>query len=159
MSVVHVVGVDPGLVHSGVVGLRFNTIDRTLDLDTVLVQGLGVDQIADWSKVTSQVFIEAYRPRQRLNNDVRMMQAEQALRAALPSAKFIPNMGIKKIVTQELMEMLGVWKFSTTSHHQDLRSAARIALLGMMKSTVMNQVLATVVRDNIDQQTWTIRNP
>ena len=62
-----------------------------------------------------------------------MIRAEQDLRRVMPDARFLPNMGIKRVITQDLMELLEVWSFTTATHHQDLRAAARIALLGMVK--------------------------
>ena len=43
------------------------------------------------------------------------------------------------------------------THHQDLRSAARIALLGMLRDEQMNRLLADVVRDHLAGETWTIQ--
>jgi len=100
--------------------------------------------------------VEQYRTRQHLSSDMRMIRAEQDLRRALPDARFLPNMGIKRVITQSLMELLEVWSFPTTTHHQDLRAAARIAMLGMVKDDSTNEILADVVRAYLDGQPWTI---
>jgi hypothetical protein len=68
------------------------------------------------------------------------------------------NTGVKKVVRQPLMELLGVWKFSTTTHHQDLRSAARIALLGMLKHQELNRLLTEVVKDNLEGRGWRVHH-
>jgi hypothetical protein len=151
-----VIGIDPGLVHTGLVSLQFDTTARELVVWHHLVQGLDIPTIQGWVKAGWDVYVEQYRPRQRLGSDVRMVQAEQELRHAIPSAKFLTNMGIKRVVPQGLMELLEVWKFPTSSHHQDLRSAARIALLGMMKEERTNWVLAEMVRDHVDFQSWQV---
>lgn len=158
MSVARVVGIDPGLVHTGMVSLQFDTKNHVLEVGYQLVQGIDVPQIKGWCMTGWSVFIEAYRPRLKLQSDTRMVQAEHDLRQALPSAKFIPNMGIQNVVTTDLLKLLEVWKFPTTSHHQDLRSAARIALLGMMKDKHLNKVLADTVLAAIDGDPWVIKH-
>jgi hypothetical protein len=70
----------------------------------------------------------------------------------------LDNTGVKKIVKPSVLQVLGAWDFATPTHHQDLRSAARIAVLGMMKDQTMNTLLADVVRDHIDGKPWTITN-
>lgn len=54
------------------------------------------------------------------------------------------------------MNLLGVWKFSTVTHHQDLRSAARIALFGMLKNEETNRLLADVVADHLKGSDWDV---
>lgn len=158
MSVTHVIGIDPGLVHTGLVELYFDDTNKVLDVDTKVTSGIDLPLVKAWCAASRDVYIEQYRPRQRLQQDVRMVQLEQDLRRTLPTAKFLTNMGIKNVVTEELMRLLGLWKFTTVTHHQDLRSAARIALLGMMKNADLNEVLSTVVREHIDQQNWTTQH-
>ena len=160
ISIAHVIGVDPGLVHTGVVGLLFGTKARRVTISHVVIDGPDAAAVAIWvqskAALRSKVFVEAYRPRQNLNADQRMTQVEHELRRELPSAKFLPNMGIKRVITQEMMDLLEVWTFPSTTHHQDLRSAARIALLGMVKDPDMNVILADVVHAHIDGRPWTI---
>lgn len=159
-SITHIVGVDPGLVHTGVVSLVFRSDVETVTVEHTLVQGPDAQAVASWIKGTvgwyPKVYIEQYRPRQHLSVDARMLQAEQDLRRAVPNARFLTNMGIKRIIQQQLMEMLDVWSFKTSTHHQDLRSAARIALLGMVKDEVLNDVLAEAVRDHLEGRTWEV---
>ena len=83
------------------------------------------------------------------------MAAVQEYRG-LKGSTVLPNMGVKKVVRRPLMELLGAWKFSTVTHHQDLRSAARIALLGMLKDPHMNRLLFDVVLDHIEGRTWRV---
>jgi hypothetical protein len=42
------------------------------------------------------------------------------------------------------------------TNHQDLRSAARIALLGMAKNEETNGVLASVVSAHLNNNPWTV---
>ena len=124
-----------------------------------VVDGPDAGAVAKWvedTPVPPVVFVEAYRPRQNLNSDQRMVRAEIELRAALRGAAYLPNMGIKRVITRDLMEVVEVWKFPTSTHHQDLRAAARIALLGMVKDAVLNELLADVVLDYLDGRPWGI---
>lgn len=158
----HVVGIDPGLVDTGVVRLLFNSSKRTLTIETNVVSGPDAEAVEDWTFQTGlprpKVFIERYRPRQNLNADTRMVQAERDFRQAIPSAQFLPNTGVRKVAPERLMMALGLWKFKTTTHHQDLRSAARIAVLGMMKDSTLNTLLADVVRAHLTGSPWTIQD-
>jgi hypothetical protein len=160
MSVAHVIGIDPGLVDTGVVSLWFRPAVRKIMVEHAVIgvpTAIEVKMwLAQWPVPYRNVFIEAYRPRQRLGTDTRMLELESDLRHVLPGARFLPNMGVKRIITQDLMEMLEVWRFSTTTHHQDLRSAARIALLGMVKDDDLNWHLAEMVREHLDGQLWTV---
>ena len=110
MSRVTLIGVDPGLVHTGVVAMHFHPDVLTCAVEHEAISGANVAAVKDW---------------------------------------------VTRVVTQELMELLGVWKFSTPTHHQDLRSAARIALLGAMKEDVLNGLLTRVVLDRLQLQPTT----
>lgn len=160
MSVTHVVGVDPGLVHSGVVSLLFGPRARTLEIEHTVVDGPNAVAIVDWIQglptTKPWVYVEQYRPRQHLNSDARMTQVEHELRSLMSTARFLPNMGIKRVVTADLLRLVEVWKFPTATHHHDLRAAARIALLGMVKHHDTNVVLADLVRAHLDGDPWTI---
>ena len=54
--------------------------------------------------------------------------------------------------------MLQLYNFSQASHHQDLRSAARIALLGMMKDPDLNMRLSKMFYEALTfDPNWTIQ--
>lgn len=160
MSIAHVVGVDPGLVHTGVVGMVFGVHSRTLTIQHTVVNGPDAAAVAAWIDghrgLKPAVYVEAYRPRQNLNSDQRMTQLEHELRTTLRGARFLPNMGIKRVITADLLRLLEVWKFPTSTHHHDLRAAARIGLLGMVKDGETNTVLADVVRAHLDGAPWRV---
>ena len=161
MTVAHVIGIDPGLVDTECVSLVFRPGLKTLIIEHEVVSGTDVDAVSDWvhhasRPKTKHIFIEAYRPRMKLDSDQRMVQAEQELRRALPDAKVLPNMGIKRVIPQQLMEVFGVWSWPTVTHHQDLRSAARIAMLGMVKEPRLNTAMADVVRDYLEGRPWNV---
>ena len=159
MNVAHVVGIDPGLVDTGVVSMVFKPNFKALEIGHTVLPGTDFKGLTDWIFQPGMihrpvVFVEKYRPRLKLDSDTRMVQAEQDLKRALPDAKFLQNMGIKRVIPQSLMEVFGVWSWPTITHHQDLRSASRIALLGMVKDPRLNAVTADVVRDHLEGKPW-----
>ena len=159
-----VIGVDPGIVHTGIVMLDFDADRRELTVAHRVVDGLNTQQsradiegLTEHKQfVTLDIFIEYYVPRSGFSTDERMVQANADFRQAL-DGKLLRNTGVKKVVTKELMELCHVWSFGTTTHHQDLRSAARIARLGMMQDPALNQVLYTYCTDTTDGRNWNVR--
>lgn len=159
--IAHVVGIDPGLVDTGVVRMVFHQAKQVVTVSHFVVDDADAVAVKLWVQgnpyhLPANVFIEKYVPRMKLNSDVRMVQLEQDLKRELKGARLLPNMGVKRVVPQQLMELIGVWKFPTTTHHQDLRSAARIALFGMMKDPELNAVLTAAVRDHLNGRTWAV---
>jgi hypothetical protein len=157
-----VVGIDPGLVHTGVVSLEFDTKARLLSVSHHVVDGLDAEQVRQWLQFNNhcderRIFIEKYVPRQSLASDERMVKGEQELRNALPGCTFVRNTGSKQVVPPQTMEVLKVWSFPTSTHHQDLRAAARIALFGMMKNKDLNRLLADLFQSYIGGQPWIIQ--
>ena len=159
-----VIGVDPGIVHTGIVMLDFHIPLHQLTIAHAVVDGtddqmtrLEIDRITDGKPLSVlDIFIEEYRPRSGFSVDQQMMVANSTFRSTL-GGKLLRNTGVKKVVSRELMQLLQVWDFPSRTHHQDLRSAARIALLGMMLEPALNQVLFTFTTDNIDGRDWNVR--
>ena len=158
-----VIGVDPGIVHTGIVFLDFDTQQRELTIKHAVVDGLDAPEarqvITGWTgkaMSTLDIFIEEYRPRSGFGVNQQMMVANAEFKSEL-GGTLRPNTGVTKVVSRELMELCHVWSFSTTTHHQDLRSAARIALLGMMLEPALNKVLYTYATDNIDGRDWNVQ--
>lgn len=156
MKVAHVVGIDPGLVHTGCVSMVFDQLKQTVTLDHNVVDGLDVAAVAAWAGDRSHVFIEGYRPRHNLNSDTRMVAGVADMKRGIPGSHVLNNTGVKVVVPAKLMQLLGVWDWDQSTHHQDLRSAARIALLGMMKNTSLNRLLSATVRDHLAGRTWQV---
>lgn len=157
--ITHVVGVDPGLVHTGCVRLVFDPAEKIIRESHAAIAGPNAAAVGAWAWAhgdarNPRVFIEKYQPRSHLAQDAKMAQLQSELRGSMPSATVLLNTGVKKVVRKPLMELLEVWSFPTTTHHQDLRSAARIALLGMLKDPAMNELLADVVRDHLRGSDW-----
>ena len=157
-----VIGVDPGLVHTGIVMLDFEIERRELRIDHAVVDGLAANEArAKCALMTAKplsicvTYIEKYTPRSGFGVDEQMVQANADFSRELQGF-LLRNTGVKKVVTQELMELCHCWKFPSKTHHQDLRSAARIALLGMMLDDTLNQVLYAYVTDSIDGRKWNV---
>jgi hypothetical protein len=159
-----VIGVDPGLVHTGIVMLEFELELRQLTIDHRVVDGLDAAAAFDAVKAmtgkdkfaTLDTFIEKYTPRSGFQQDERMVQANETFRSTL-GGKLLRNTGVTKVVTTELMQLLHIWSFGTTTHHQDLRSAGRIAVLGMMQDPALNEVLYTYCTDPTNGRNWNVR--
>lgn len=151
-----IVGVDPGLIHTGIVLITIDERDKQFAHQEVAVNGLDTKLILTevQQMQPDATFIEAYRPRSHFDSDARMGNAVNELKRVLPNAEALNNTGVKQVVSRELMELLGLWKFQTVTNHQDLRSAARIAIYGMLKNPAWNALLATVVSDALDGHPW-----
>lgn len=157
----HVVGIDPGLVHTGLVSMYFEPDKHEIEVkhDVIagkpdVTQALQFINTHGWRDQPSVTFIEGYRPRSHLNTDAKMVAAVNEYHKGIKGSTVLNNTGVKQVVTPMLMELLGVWKFTTVTHHQDLRSAARIALLGMLKDEEMNALLTTVVQAHLAGTPW-----
>lgn len=156
------IGIDPGLVHTGCVSIVLLPTRQAIQLRSHVVAGLDVQQVKHWVEasmalqqgVQSEVFIEAYRPRSHFDSDAAMGAAVKEMKQALPGSKTLLNTGVKKIVTPELMKIMNIWSFSQRTNHQDLRSAARIAVYGGLKDPEINQVITKLVIDHLDGNTW-----
>lgn len=152
MGLTIVDGIDPGLVHTGVVRFVFDQDPSIgmykLDVRHSVIQGFDMPALLNFVVVNANapLFVEAYRPRSHFSTDKDMVEGIAKIKQAFPRAKVLPNMGIKNVVTEDFMKVLGCWDFNTPTHHQDLRSAARIALLGMYKDPMLNQVVADHAR-------------
>lgn len=157
----NVVGIDPGLVHTGVVEMSFYPKMKSIVTHHIALNGVDVTTLGHFLftrvRPDRQVYIEGYRPRSHFDTDTRMTDAVAQYKAAT-SGQVLLNTGVKQVVRQPLMELLGVWKFPTSTHHQDLRSAARIALLGMLRDEQTNELLSDVVRDHLLGKSWYVRN-
>lgn len=156
---VHIIGVDPGLVDTGVVRMIFKPSIQVVDVSSAVVSGIDAQRIKNWSELVGykpRYFVEKYRPRRGYGTDERMVTGEHELRQVLPKAEFLDNTGIRKVVRPPVLGLLGIWSFSQPTHHQDLRSAARIAVLGMLKDEELNHLLADVVAAELDGDPWEV---
>ena len=159
MKYVNITGIDPGLVHTGVVNLCLDPRGHEVSLRYEVFDGIKphvLEQVGAWTDEywAQDTFIEAYRPRSNFQADAEMGQAVTTLRRRIPRAVTLDNTGVTKVIKPELMRLLKVWMFSKATHHQDLRSAARIGLYGLVKNPEYNEVLAALVMDHLDNRPW-----
>lgn len=156
-----IIGVDPGLVHTGVVVMGFHgdsLIVEEFVIPTEFITNAKGDLVANLEQVAgavsmivdlhpgAHVFVEAYRPRgNAYSTDPKMTKLMGYLAQHVKRGKVIDNTGVKQVVKTPLMKLLGVWNFSQPTHHQDLRSAARIGLFGALRDEELNKVVYTYV--------------
>lgn len=150
-----VIGIDPGLVHTGLVSHTFYPESREVLIESEVFSGPEVRK-SGLLVAGGRVFIEGYRPRSHYGTDDRMVRAVSDLHKSIKGSTVLNNTGVKKVIRQPLMQALGTWTFSTVTHHQDLRSASRIGLYGMVKDDELNLVLADFVRDLVAGKPWRV---
>ena len=162
MPLVTVIGIDPGLVNTGVVVLRANTRQHHLNVEHFVIDGKvnHAKQVAELldslGYSTKHVFIEGFRERgNQYAQDKAMRELMANFRSVLPKATVLDNMGVKKIVPIETLGIFGMDDFPTT-HHRDLESAARILLYGMLKDDKLNKVVYEIVSDYVHFQPWSV---
>lgn len=159
---VSVIGVDPGLVDTGIRRLFFDPLHRTITVSAEVLTRAAADEIASAVTLTFpfigtvKVFIEGYRPRSHLNTDARMVALVSDVHKLIPHSKVINNTGIKKVVKPGLMSLLKLDTSPVPTHHNDIVSAGRIALLGMLKDPELNLLLTTVVVAHVEGDPWTV---
>ena len=153
MSKIICFGVDPGLVHTGVVKIELWPDDRVWSISSEVIDGVDVQKIKQLT-AGGVVYVEDYRARQGYSTDVEMIRAVGALQSNIPNVTLVNNMGSRKTLRRELLGLLDLLKFPAT-HHQDLQAAARILVWGMLKEEPHNQVLAQLVKDETRGVPWT----
>lgn len=154
----HIIGIDPGIIHTGVVSALFLPSLREVRVEHEVVLGLDGPACRAWIEARVPLrqvstYVEKFRSRSNLAHDADMIRGVETIRSCV-HGKALDNTGIKKVVKRPVLETLGIWKFSTPTNHDDLRSAARILVLGMLKEH--NELLADVVRDHLDGRSWRV---
>lgn len=147
-----IIGIDPGIVDTGAVALQIGADLKSWSVQYEKITGEDADAVARFVQKHGlgevHTFIEKYRDRGNVfNTHAEMRALEHAIKKAVPGAKLIDNTGVKKVITIELMRLFGVYTFKTSTHHQDLRSAAYIALYGALKDARLNRILTDLVID------------
>lgn len=156
-------GVDPGIVHTAGVMLSISPTTKNVVTVPYVVDGIEpdeLDKMITWvnsSRVLNGVFIEKYRPRSNFQHDMDMIAAVDYLNRGCKHSEVLDNTGVVKIIRPRLLQLLGLWDFPQRTHHQDLRSAARIMLLGMLKDPEINEMMYHIVNDILDNAAaWSI---
>jgi len=162
-----IVGIDPGLVHTGCVALYVDSlrkqwkvehalVEMTLQPDGELAIGKAAADVARWVAPydADLIVVEAYKPRSHFDTDANMGRLVNEIRRCIPRSKSLVNTGVKQVVRPPMMRALGLWNFSTPTHHQDLRSAARIGLYGALKEEDLNGDLYDLMVGVVDGTGW-----
>ena len=157
MTIIHVGGVDPGLVHTGVVSILLNSKEKTIKVWAETVEGTNAAQVASLFKGRQpQIFIEKYEDRGTVfstHGEMRVFEVE--LSKALPHATILSNTGSRQVVNDLMMAVLGCGTFPTTNH-RDLESAARIALYGALKDDASNAIIYQAFNSYLEGKPWQI---
>lgn len=168
-----ITGIDPGLVHSGVVTLLVDTelaeshvlysvVDGSMGkplYDIALAIG-GACMLHTETLQTRKLIqrkdghlsvraIEAYRSRATSYSTDEPMRQLVAETQAQVGGHIVDNTGVKKVVRQPLMRAFGLVGFPTT-HHGDLESAARIGMYLALKGESTNEILSVYLKDCLD---------
>ena len=156
------IGVDPGIVHTATVQLVIYPLSRTVVTLNYVVDGVKpaeLDKMIRWvnsNPLADRVFIEKYRPRSNLHHDMDMIAGVDYLKRGCYDSEVLDNTGVVKTIRPSLLKLLNLWDFQQKTHHQDLRSAARIMLLGMLKDPEVNEMMYHIVNDIMDDASaWT----
>lgn len=153
-----IIGIDPGVIHTGCVALTFDDSARTIDIDYEVVNGVDVSDVCDWVNQfpLGPLFVEDYNPSNYAREDKKMSEALGRLKMVYPPSddpivKYIDNAGINTMIPVLVQKCFGIYKFPITTHHNDLNSAGKIALLGMLqdKGPVLRELVSRVVKDEL----------
>lgn len=164
-----VIGVDPGLRTTGLVMFLPRThhsleiLSLAVDHSNPKDEGLIAEEIQQalmrlkdearfrTSFHSFHVAMEDFRPRPGMSTTSAMISVIALVKTLLkqtPEFKVstLNNMGIKKVVRPATLKLLGLDKWETSTHHDDLTSAARIALFhhikeGRSEGWLFNEVL------------------
>jgi hypothetical protein len=158
MTIIRVGGIDPGLIHTGIVGITLDSQKRSISVLHHIVDGPDVDAVVRHFTPPSvmhdsQIFIEKYRDRGTVFETHKEMRAfETHINVALKNAKLLDNTGVKKVVTDRMLEII-VGSLPTTNH-RDLEAAARIGLYGALKDPAANSVVYHALIDHLGGRSW-----
>ena len=159
-----IIGIDPGIVHTGVVILDLDPVARQMLEEHLIIDGdhhaktaeEALEALGYRENLNTYTFIETYRERgTAYSTNPQMRKLVQDFADQFQKAVLVDNTGSKQVVKPHLLRLLGLEKFPAT-HHQDLQAAARILVYGALKDSLLNQLLSQVVRDHLDGQTWTV---
>ena len=172
------IGIDPGIVDTGVISIRLDTIREQWNITTQVwtnvtrrdKQALVID--SDFlDELTAFVYheemenkatftgIEGYRPRGRdMRLDQNMQGLVQSIHGTIKGSVIVDNTGIKNVVKEPMLKLFRVNKFPST-HHADLKSAARVALKLGINNEFLNRILSDFVRDNLNGSSpWSLKS-
>ena len=160
-------GVDPGIVHSGVVKLEIDPDKQQMVITPYVISATGKENKAEamlegilqvpgiLSRSVIPV-IEGYKDRgTAFATHGTMRELETLLKKGLSHATVLMNMGIRSVLTLGLQEVFHIKKFPTTNH-QDLQAAAKIAVYYGLKDDELNVIFTRILTDHLAGQPWEI---
>jgi len=176
MDAVSLIGVDPGIVDTGVVWVRLDRKNKIMhaqpkvwrNVTRKVKGGIEVDEqflaelqwFVEYFGPETRTFIEGYRNRGRNpGQDQKMTMLVQTIHRVLPGSAIVDNTGVKNVVTDATLGLLGLNNWDIATNHSDLDSAARILLKGAYQDEDLNSIVADVVRDRLEGRSWTLTNP
>lgn len=162
------VGIDPGIVDTACVVLTMDHTRRTWKVEhkvwnnvtqkegqALHVKETFLSELKEYlDKYPGAIrFVEGFRPRGRNPlQDQKMTMLVQTIRRRI-HGEVIDNTGIKKIVTEPMLELFNMKRFPGTNH-ADIKSAARVALAGAIKNKEHNILIADFIRDYVEGHPW-----
>lgn len=117
-------------------------LDNTKLIDYWVV-GYGMLNFKNWFDEIGKklevnvVVIEKFEARDNDNSkDNSVLETIAFIQLCYPNAILQRNAGYQSDIPNELLKLLGLWKFDKRSHHNDIRSAARLGLFYAMRNDV-----------------------
>lgn len=111
-------------------------------LENYWIVGSSVKQIRNWFEEDGRfikpdvVVIEKYEVRDADKaKDNSVLKTIALFQAIFPNAVLQRNAGYQSDIPNNLLKILGLWKFDK-SHHQDVRAAARLGLFWAMRNDI-----------------------
>ena len=157
MTILTWTGVDPGLVHTGIVTVTLDNYARTVSVHHTVIQGADADTVADYltnSQDLGAVFVEKYEDRGTTFTTHSEMRAfETQLKRLVPHIVLLSNAGVKKVVKDDMLERLHCLNFPATNH-RDLQAAARIGIYGALKDPATNSLIYQYLIDSVGGKPW-----
>ena len=102
----------------------------------------GMRGFADWfheigdSLEFDEVVVEEYKARDNDNSkDNSVLETIAYIQLCYPNLILQNNAGYKSDIPDDLLKILGLWKFEK-SHHQDIRAAARLGMFWAMRNDI-----------------------
>ena len=159
MTILTWTGVDPGLVDTGIVTITLDNTERTVHVMATALRYADVDTVADYlanSQDLGAVFVEKYEDRGTTFTTHSEMRAfETQLKRLVPSVVLLSNVGVKKVVKDDMLERLHCLNFPATNH-RDLQAAARIGIYGALKDPAANSLIYQYLIDSVGGKPWQI---
>ena len=176
MTRMTLVGVDPGVVDTGVVAIRLDTHAREWRIKSKTWTGVsfrdpktraltslsvefrkGLEKFVKHEEDLAPTFagVEGYQQRgNNVRQDQDMLYMVREIAKLLPGSQVVPNTGIKNVVTRDMLKLFQVHRFPGSDNHADRVSAARVALKIGISIPVLNEILYTFVIDNVEGEPW-----